>query len=425
MSKQTTLAREITLTGPGLHEGIATAARVMPGAENTGIVFVRKNDAGEPVEVPAKPEYLVHRPLRTAIAKDGAEVHTPEHLMAALYGSGIDNARIELEHVEVPSADGSSLPWVVAFREAGIVNQEANRIVFKVRTAASVSDGDGSIVALPDPNPGLHVSYVLDHENPRLRSRLVDGTVSAEWFEKEIAPARTWVLKAQAEALIAAGMGKGANSQNTLIVNDDGSIFENTPRFDDEPARHKLLDLIGDLAMFGMRIEGRVMAQKSGHTLNMELVRELARQQAMSKPLLDINDIVKVLPHRYPFLLIDKVIEMSEKKVVAIKNVTRNEPFFDGHFPTDPLMPGVLQLEAIAQAAGAVLLSRSGNAGKIAVLMSMDGVKFRRPVRPGDVLRIEVDVIRLKSTLAHIKAKATVDGEVASEAEIKFAVLAR
>ena len=301
-------------------------------------------------------------------------------------------------------------------------------------------DGSASIVALPGTGK-LTIEYHLDYPAHSVSNgqsgtmpgakQIVAFEMSPENFARDIAPARTFVFQHEVEALQAAGLGKGANSQNTLVVGPDGPQ-ENSLRWEDELARHKILDLIGDIANVGVDLDAHIIATRSGHGLNMSLVqrileereREQEQGEAPTDTGLDIRDILKLLPHRYPFLLIDRVIELDGfQKAVAIKNVTINEPFFQGHWPEQPIMPGVLQLEAMAQLAGVLLLRKLENTGKLAVLWSIDKVKLRGAVVPGDQLRIEVETIRARPQVGHVRARCKVAGKLVAEAELKFTLV--
>ena len=312
---------------------------------------------------------------------------------------------------------------------------------YAVKQPIYVRDGSASIVALPGSGK-LTIEYHLDY--PAFQSngngkgnhvpgakQIVGFELSAENFERDIAPARTFVFQHEVEALRAAGLGKGANSQNTLVVGPEGPQ-ENTLHWDDELARHKILDLIGDISNAGVDLDAHIIATRSGHGLNMALVkrileereREQEQGEVPSDTGLDIRDILKLLPHRYPFLMIDRVIELDGfQKAAAIKNVTINEPFFQGHWPEQPIMPGVLQLEAMAQLAGVLLLRKLENTGKLAVLWSIDKVKLRGAVVPGDQLRIEVETIRARPAVGHVRGRCKVGGRLVAEAELKFTLV--
>jgi len=328
--------------------------------------------------------------------------------------------------------DGSGLPYVKKLQEAGIVEQPMERRSYRIEEMTRVVDGDSELVALPPLDPGsetLEVVYDLDYgpDGP-IGRQLCTISVSPENFASQIAPARTFVLKSEADILLASGLGQHLTYADILVFGDDGPI-ENTLRFADECCRHKILDLVGDLALLGRPIIGRIHARKSGHSLNHALVRALREQHAareatallLRQPAMGIHRIQRILPHRYPFLMIDRILEIEgTERAVGIKNVTVNEEFFQGHYPGQPIMPGVLILEAMAQMGGVLLAQELEHKGKVAVLLSMDKVKFRRAVMPGDQLVLTAQAIRVKSRSGHVKTSARVGRELAAEAIIKF-----
>ncbi|MBK8976417.1 MAG: UDP-3-O-[3-hydroxymyristoyl] N-acetylglucosamine deacetylase [Planctomycetes bacterium] len=423
----------MTFRGVGLHTGRETTMELRPAEAGTGIVFVRTDVEGEPT-VRAATAYLKTRERRTCLHHGQAEVFTVEHLLATLWALRVDNCEVMIDGEEAPGMDGSAREFVDAIRAAGIVEQRATRSTFRVSEPIYVRDGDASLVALPG-DGGLQIDYNLDYPNGvgtlSSRRQTVSFRLSPETFAEQIAPARTFVFEHEVEPLVAAGLGKGANYQNTLVLGP-GGVKENTLRTEDEPSRHKVLDLIGDLSIVSVDLDAHVIATRSGHGLNMQLVQALQEEIEIAENRgdfvhdsgLEIREILNLLPHRYPFLLIDRVLELDGfKRAVAIKNVTINEPFFQGHWPEQPIMPGVLQLEAMAQLAGVLLLRKLENTGKLAVLWSIDKVKLRGAVVPGDQLRIEVDTIRAKPTLGHVQARCKVGGKLMAEAQLKFTLI--
>jgi len=430
---QRTVKEPVEYTGVGLHSGKEINITVRPAEAGTGVSFVRTDLDNQPV-VRAHGANMKARQRRTCIQDGRAEVYTCEHLLAAFYALGIDNAVIEIDGEEVPGLDGSAVQFFEGLRNSGSVESRMPRPLYSVKQPIYVRDGSASIVALPGTGK-LTIEYHLDYpsQNGHMpgAKQIVAFEMSPENFARDIAPARTFVFQHEVEALRAAGLGKGANNQNTLVVGPDGPQ-ENTLRWDDELARHKILDLIGDIANVGVDLDAHIIATRSGHGLNMALVqrileereREQEQGEAPTDTGLDIRDILKLLPHRYPFLLIDRVIELDGfQKAVAIKNVTINEPFFQGHWPEQPIMPGVLQLEAMAQLAGVLLLRKLENTGKLAVLWSIDKVKLRGAVVPGDQLRIEVETIRARPQVGHVRARCKVAGRLVAEAELKFTLV--
>ena len=405
-----------------------------PADPGTGVVFVRSDVPGEPA-VEACLENLISRPRRTAIAKGKAEVHTVEHLLAALYGAGLQNLEVRINGPELPGMDGSALPYYEALKSAGTREQGRRAREVHLRQPLAVTDRGASIVALSRPE-GLNIGFTLDYSSlgasgpAFLGTQFLELDITEESFAREIAPARTFVLEGEVTALRAEGLGKGATTKNTLVIGREG-VIDNELRFKDEFVRHKILDLLGDLYLMSCRLNGKVMATKSGHTLNVQLAKLIlentARELEVTDILaggaggLDIRQIEKLLPHRYPFLLVDRILEIhGDERAVGLKNVSYNEEFFQGHFPGHPVMPGVLQVEAMAQLAGALLLKNSENANRLAFLLSMDNVKFRKTVVPGDQLILEANLKKMRSRTAQVETKASVAGTVVAEAQIRF-----
>ncbi len=422
---QRTIAAPATVSGIGLHSGEACTVTFLPAGPDTGMVFVRTDLPGRPA-IAAHPSRLCQRMRRTALAatidEREVEVHTTEHFLAAAQGLGLDNLRIELDAVELPGLDGSAKDFVTCLTAAGIVEQPVLRRMFDVTEPVAVTVGKSSIVALPYAN-GLKITYTLDDHGGAIGgAQVVEVELNADSFAQQIAPARTFCLAKEVEQLRALGLGKGATTQNTCVY-DGTRVIDNELRFADEAARHKILDLIGDLAHASRRLNAHIIAVRSGHRENMLLVQELNRRiELAEKPkfLFDVTRIQQLLPHRYPFLLVDRIIDYDLSKfIIGQKCVTANEPFFQGHFPGRPASPGVLQIEAIAQTGAILLLLQPDNAGKIPYFMSMDRVKFRRPVYPGDVLRIEIEVLRLRPKMSACMGRITVDGQLCCEAEIR------
>ena len=407
---------------------------VRPAEAGSGISFLR-TDLPERPEVLAHATFLKSRERRSCLQDGLAEVFTVEHLLASFWALGLDNLDVEINAQEVPGMDGSALDFVRGLRGGGVVEQKAPRPGYTLRRPLYVQDEKTSLIALPGNGQGLTIEYHLEYDDggeaPALARQVVRFKLGDDSFEKEIAPARTFVFESEVEALMAAGLGKGATTQNTLVVGKSG-FKENSPRFLDELARHKILDIVGDLSTIGVELDAYVIANRTGHAQNMALVQQLVEEMRSDEERgdflhdtgLDIREIMKILPHRYPFLMLDRVIRLDGfKRAVAIKSVSVNEPFFQGHWPGQPIMPGVLQLEAMAQLAGVLLLRKLENTGKMAVLWSIDRVKLRGAVVPGDTLRIEVDTIRSKPSLGHVAARCKVAGKLVGEAELKFTLI--
>ncbi len=417
--KQKSIKSDVKLSGVGLHSGKNATVTIKPAAQDQGIVF-KRTDLVKVVSIPLVPSSVLRDEnvtRCTAICANGASVYTIEHLLAALHALGIDNVTVEIDAEEMPGMDGSSLEFVKALQRAGIVEQDAPKQYITVTVPITVSKGDASVTILPADD--FKVSYTLDYNHPALPLQTFEMPVNAASFEKDIAPARTFCLKEEIDVIRSKGLGKGANEQNTLVMTTDGPVG-NTLRFKDECARHKALDIVGDIFLLGCPVRGHVIGNKSGHALNRKLVEKIMEQN-MSTKVYDINEIMKILPHRYPFLLVDRVtITEPGKKGVGLKNVTINDGFFAGHFPQRPVMPGVLMVEALAQTAGVVVLTSGAHPDKVALFMSIEGVKFRKVVSPGDQLMLEVEIIRDRERTSQVKGIGKVDGEVVVEAEMLF-----
>ena len=438
MEKQSTIQKSVSVEGIGLHTGAKVRLRLKPAPPNSGIIFVRVDLPGQP-KIPANINYVIdltRRPRRTSVGFGDIEIHTIEHLMATLSCLGVDNLIVESNGNELPGLDGSALPFVELVRNAGIEKQDFPRKIFHVKESLWIHEDDAYIVVVPDDE--FRISYTLSYDHPLLKSQFFSHPVNEQSFQREIAPGRTFCLQREAEELRSQGLGKGANYENTVVVGEKG-VIQNKLRFRDEFVRHKVLDLIGDLYLLGYQIRGHVIAVRSGHQLNIKLLQRLRIYQeriglgAIVSPTperisqqseMDIHAIQKILPHRPPFLLIDKIVELVEDtRAVGIKNVTINDNFFVGHFPNRPVMPGVLIVEAMAQVGGVLMLSKPENHGKLAYFMSIDRVKFRKPVIPGDQLVLEVEVAKLRTRTGQMRGRAFVDGKLVSEAELMFSIV--
>jgi len=424
---QRTLRTAVELSGRGLHSGELVDVRILPAPQDTGIEFVR-TDLPDALPIPAHVRFLSNRDRRTHLERGGAEVDTVEHLLAVCGGMRVDNLRVELSGQEMPGMDGSGKTLVELFDQAGVVDQRAEARFFRLEQPIYVREGEATLVALPAETPGLTLQYIASFTDPEVEGGSFQIEVTPDSFATDIAPARTFCLASEVERLRAAGLGKGATRENTVVLGDPQTIL----RMPGEPVRHKLLDLLGDLHLLGADLHAHVIATRSGHKTNADLVRRLVDLMEAQETGglirretgLDVRGVMRMLPHRYPFLLIDRVIEIDGyQRAVGIKNVSINEPFFSGHFPEKPLMPGVLQLEAMAQLAGVLLLRKLEHTGKLAVLWSIDKVRLRAPVEPGDQLRVEVETQRLKGEIAQVRGQGTVGGRTVCEALLTFTMV--
>ena len=418
MTARRTIAREASLDGIGLHLGRACAIRFLPAASGGGVRFRRVDLAGRP-ETPAHVSAAIAAERRTQLGEGEGALHTVEHVLAAVAGLEIDDIVIEMDSAEPPIMDGSAEPFRRALELAGIVAQSGEPDVLRLSEPVRVVDGESVYVA--HPADAFELEVKIDFAHPVIGQQEGRWRVTPESFSRELAPARTFGMLSWVEELRGKGLIRGASSENTIVL-DERAVVGTTLRWPDEFVRHKAMDVVGDLALAGQRVHARISATKPSHRGTVTLVREMlahARPAQSESRMLQIEDIMKILPHRYPFLLVDRVIEMEEKRVVAIKNVTINEPFFQGHFPGHPIMPGVLIVEAMAQAGGVLLMGTVDDPeSKVVYFMSIDNIKFRKPVKPGDQLRFEVDIVQLRGKVCRIAAVAKVDGAVVCEAEM-------
>ncbi|MCJ7544131.1 MAG: UDP-3-O-acyl-N-acetylglucosamine deacetylase [Phycisphaerae bacterium] len=428
MSRQRTIKSPVTLTGRGLFSGLPCRLQFFPAPADSGVVFQRAGEDG-PVAIPVSVSKVAQRPHRTSLSNGTASVETVEHVLAAVKGMEIDNLLIEVSAEEIPSANGSALPFAEALRQAGIVEQDRLRQVHVIDQAISVSEGEALLAALPGPTDCLDILFDLDYPSvPSIGRQVFSFRLGKDDFLTQLAPARTFALEQEARQLQEQGLCTHLTLKDILVMDASGPL-ENTLRFPDECVRHKVCDLIGDLALLGRPVCGRIVAYRSGHDLNHALVRKLAAAFAapgraistIGEPVMDVRRIMRVLPHRYPFLMVDRIIQIDgDQRAVGVKNVSINEPFFQGHWPGQPVMPGVMIVEAMAQLSGVLLSRRLEHTGKIAVLLSLDRVKMRRLVRPGDQLILEAEAIRVHARTGHCRCRALVGDEVAAEADIKF-----
>ncbi len=435
MEYQHTLAKPATLAGTSLHTGEAVTLTMKPAAPGHGIKFRRTDLEDQPfISATVDKVQMVER--ATTLAEGSVKVHTVEHVISALAGMGVDNALIEMDANEPPIGDGSARAYVECIKKAGILKQDAPRGVFEIREPIHIETAGGSILMVV-PDKKFRISCTQVGPDGRM-TQYFSTEITPEIYEKEIAHARTFVFYEDVKTLLDKGLIKGGTLENAIVIRDDSVMSKEPMRYKDEFVRHKILDIIGDLMLSGKRIMGHVIAIKPGHGPNTDMARRLkqeySRMLSMVPPLtipsgeavLDINEVMQILPHRYPFLMVDRIVGFEgENKCTGIKNVTINEPYFQGHFPGHPVMPGVLQVEAMAQVASIVLLRRPENQGKIGYFMSADNVKFRKPVLPGDTLFIETEILKVKRSIGVARARCVVNNQTVSEGDLMFSLMDR
>jgi UDP-3-O-[3-hydroxymyristoyl] N-acetylglucosamine deacetylase/3-hydroxyacyl-[acyl-carrier-protein] dehydratase len=460
-SYQKTLNDKVTLDGVGLHTGNLVKLTFKPAPEDTGFIFVR-SDLNPPVEIPADIQYVNNTDRGTNLVKDGAKIQTSEHVLAALVGMGVDNCYIELDAAESPIMDGSSKFFVEAIESVGVETQSKLRYEYVVTELISYKDEESGSEITLIPSDEYQVTTMVDFETKVLGTQNASLDTISE-FKENIAPSRTFSFLHELETLLENGLIKGGDLNNAIVyvdkplsesnmvrlkeafgkdkiaVKPNGILDNLSLHFSNEAARHKLLDVIGDLALVGVPIRGKVFAHKPGHKVNANFSRKLSqiikqerRHNAPkidinSEPLMDVNDIIKMLPHRPPFLLVDKIFELSETHVIGLKNVTMNEPFFVGHFPGAPVMPGVLQIEAMAQAGGVLLLNTVPDPENyLTLFMKMDNVKFKRPVKPGDTLVFKLELISpIRRGICHMRGMIFANNKLMTEGELMAQIIKR
>ena len=462
--EQQTIRQAASGSGIGLHTGCQATITFKPAEVGTGVRFVRIDLKDSP-EVPADIDHVVGLERGTTLQKGEARVHTVEHVLAAVAGLQIDNLIIELDNIEPPVFDGSARPFVDILLQGGIVSQAQPKNFFEIDTHVSYSEKDRGVDIVVVPSDQFRITYMVDYKNPALGTQYTSLVSLEEEFVEEFAPARTFCFLSEVELLKERGIIKGGGLDSAIVICDrdldeaeltrlksvfalTGNVFlgsngilnDRPLRFYNEPVRHKAVDLIGDLFLIGAPIKGHILAARSGHAANVALAKKLRsifqkkqiKQKYAGKAfggdyVLDINAIQKIMPHRYPFLLIDRILDIvPNESVTALKNVTINEPFFQGHFPGHPIMPGVLIVEAMAQAGGFLLLNTVENAdSKVAYFMGIDGVRFRKPVLPGDQLRFELKMVSFRRSTCKMTGLAYVGEQLVCEAEMMAAVVDR
>jgi UDP-3-0-acyl N-acetylglucosamine deacetylase/beta-hydroxyacyl-[acyl carrier protein] dehydratase FabZ len=435
--KQRTLAREVSIQGSALHTGESVTLTLKPAPVDHGIVFKRVDLPGAPTLRP-RIDQVTDLVRATTIQSGHAKIHTVEHVLSALHGCGVDNVLIEMNASEPPILDGSAKPFVDLLMQGEPIEQEKDREYFVLEEPVSVQRGNSSIIALP--HDGLKITCT-SADDRGIHTQHLTLTIDPDVFMTQVAAARTFTIYEDIEELLKLGKIKGGSLDCAVVIRGDKILSKEGLRFKDEFVRHKILDIIGDIVLLGLPLKAHIVATRPGHAINAELTKALAekleekKKGPKKKPRpsmvmpnetsLDIRRILDTLPHRYPFVMIDRVVEfIGEDALVAIKNVSINEPYFQGHFPNNPVMPGVLQLEAMAQAAGILMLRRGSSEGKTSLFMSADKVKFRKPVRPGDQLIVNAKLTKTRGAkLATAEVTCTVDGTVVSSGELMFAIL--
>lgn len=429
----------------GLHSGNRVNMTFLPGQPNSGIRFRRVDLEGQP-EVEARIENVSETSRSTTLSKGNVKIHTVEHVLATFHGFGIDNAIVELDASEPPVADGSARAYCQMVETAGTVPQVEKRQPYQLTEPLELQAGESIMSVFP--HDRLKISCTSADKHGRF-TQFYSVELSPETWARELAHARTFCFFEEIEFLINNGLIKGGSLENAVVIRDDAVLTTEPLRYPEEFVRHKILDIVGDLALTGAPLCAHVIAVKPSHTANCELARQITAQ--MRRPLvaaqtfapppsakaitagtaieavpvqdgtvLDTTQVMKVLPHRFPFLMVDRVTKIDGNKLTAIKNVSVNEPYFTGHFPNHPIMPGVLQLEAMAQAAGILMLKQAENAGKLAYFMAAESVKWRKPVRPGDTLVIDIELTKARGKIGKAKGVCSVEGEMVSEAEVTF-----
>jgi UDP-3-O-[3-hydroxymyristoyl] N-acetylglucosamine deacetylase/3-hydroxyacyl-[acyl-carrier-protein] dehydratase len=420
LCERRTIATDATVQGIGLHLGQPCTLVFERAPTGAGVMFVRGDRAGS-APIPARVEVAVDAERRTQLGEGDDSLHTVEHVLAAVGALGIDDLRIVMDGPEPPIMDGSAAPFLEALVGAGVVPNGGRPEWIVLRKTIRVVDGDSVYEARP--GDGLTLDVSIDFPHPLIGRQSGSYRITPERFSADLAPARTFGFLREVEWLHARGLAQGASTANALVLDDD-RLVDATLRWPDEFVRHKALDCVGDLALAGGRVRAHIVADKPSHRGTIALVRALMQHAAREPAVYTIEDIMQVLPHRYPFLLVDRILDIEDgKRIVGIKNVTINEPFFQGHFPGHPIMPGVLIVESMAQVGGMLLMgSLADPASKVVYFMSLDNIKFRRPVRPGDQLRLELELVQQRGMTCRMRGVATVDGQVVAEADMAAVV---
>lgn len=434
VSFQTTVKDSASLAGVALHTGKEVVLTIKPAPADTGYIF-RRTDLDDEPTVHAHLDFVKGVERATTLVEGSVKIHTVEHILSALRGLGVDNAFIELNASEPPIADGSAEPYVQLIDKAGIATLDVPRRYFEIRDPIHVSNKEGGYITAV-PYDGFKISCTnVNHTGNFTQYLSLD--INPESYRQEIARARTFVFYEEVQTLMDKGLIKGGSIENAVIIRGEQVLSKEPMRYKEEFARHKILDIVGDLAMFQLPVKAHIMTARPSHSLNQEFTKAVnkAYREYLSQLMpvenipvgegaLDVYGVMKILPHRYPFLMVDRILKFEgDSKATGSKNVTINEPFFQGHFPGHPIMPGVLQVEAMAQVASILLLRNAENAGKLGYFMSIEKAKFRKPVLPGDVLIIQVELTKARGKIGKAAAQCTVNGDVVSQAELMFAIM--
>ena len=438
MEKQKTIANEVSFSGIGLHTGSLTTMTFRPAPPNSGVTFYRV-DLPQGPAIQADIDHVVDVSRGTTIGLNGAKVHTVEHVLAAIYGLDIDNIGIELDGPEIPNGDGSAYPFMQTLKKAGLVEQDAERRYIKIAEPVYYRLDDVTLSILPADD--LRITMTIAYDHVAIGTQYASLTITPETFEKDLAPARTFCFLREVKMLQEQGLIKGGSLESAVVIGDE-SILNDHLRFPDEFVRHKMLDLLGDMYLLGCRIKGHVISVKSGHAKNVMFSKQIKKAYLNghatteggaltppSPPALDVGKIMKILPHRFPLLLVDRVLSfVPRQRAVGIKNVTANEPFFQGYWPRVPVMPGVLLIEVMAQVSAVVLSDGqtdldSGARPQGAFLMGIDQAKLYRSVVPGDQIVVDAELVDSRENACKIKAVARIDGSIVAEAEMLFGLM--